>query len=119
MPGTTAHGFRYPLDSDPVQDGAEATRNLANDVDDLVGAIAAGTVTVNVTASATGSAAVTFPAGRFANAPIIVVTSRNGSYVAATAAGITASGFTASVRHVDNTAATVAVQVTWIAIDQG
>lgn len=37
MPGATTGGVRFPLDSDPVADGALAQRNMAADVDpDLV-----------------------------------------------------------------------------------
>lgn len=118
MPGTTTHGFRYPSDTDPVNDGAEAVRNLANDVDDRVGAFACGSVVVAVAAATNASAAVVFPAGRFAAAPRVVATINGALLYGASTSAITAAGCNIHVRHLDNTSATVNVTVHWIAMDQ-
>lgn len=80
-------------------------------------ATAAGNVGVAVSASPTGSQAVSFPSGRFLVAPIVVVSVRDGTNVwVATASGISVTGFTANVRHVDNVNATGTVNVQWHAI---
>lgn len=80
-------------------------------------AVAAGNAPVAVSASPTGSLAVTLPTGRFSVAPIVVVSARDGTFVwVATASGISATGFTANVRHVDNVNATGTVNVQWHAI---
>lgn len=118
MPSTTPHGFRYPLDSDPVSDAAAAVRNLANDVDDKVGAFAAGSVTVVLNPGSNGSAAVTFPLGRFAAAPRVVATVNGTNGYVASTNSVTATGFNAVVRQINDVSATANVPVTWIAVDQ-
>ncbi len=113
MPSTTTRGFPYPLDSDPVADGAKATRDLAQKVDSALGVTAAGTVIVAVSASAIGSAPITFPAGRFSSAPILNATVAGTTLYFATISTPTTTGATINVRRFDNTAATVNVTVHW------
>jgi hypothetical protein len=94
MAGTTTNfGFDYPTSTDYVKDGATAIQELADDVDARFGddanypdqivnvvsgvsrpvayAMAAGTGTATFTAAASSSVAVTFPASRFTEAPIV------------------------------------------------
>lgn len=118
MPSTTTRGFRYPLDSDPVSDGAAAVRNLADDVNSKVGAIARGTSTVTVTASTIGTAAVSFPAGRFTAAPAVVATGNNSSVWMAYVQAVTKDRFTLGVRQVQGTSTSATVSVHWIAVEQ-
>lgn len=115
MPTTTTRGFRVPLDSDPVNDGAEATRNLGQDVNDKVGVFASGSIVINLAAAATGSAAIAFPAGRFSATPRIVATLRTSTTYVPSVTAASAAGATVNVRHVDSTAATTALTVDWIA----
>jgi hypothetical protein len=80
--------------------------------------VQAGTVSVVVTASATGNLPVTFPRP-FASAPTVVVGIANapgGSFrLIARANAVTASGFTAYLYTGDNTTASVTLLVSWIA----
>jgi hypothetical protein len=122
VPTTTTLGFRVPLDSDPVCDGAEATRNLGQDVDDFVGVLAAGTINITLTAVTFNSAAITFPVGRFASAPIVVASLASApggsNKLTARCSGVTAAGATLFVYSADGTNATATVAVNWIAIKQ-
>lgn len=118
MPTTTTLGYPVPLDSDPVADGATATRNLGQAVDDKIGVAARGISTVVVTASTVGTLAVDFPVGRFTSAPAVVATGVGSSVWMAYIQAITASGFTLGVRQVQGTSTTANVAVNWIALEQ-
>lgn len=118
MASTTAKGIPYPENTDAFADGADAVKALA-DWMEANGAkrVHAGSVVVPVTASATGTAAVVFPAGKFTAAPIVVAMCIGTSvYFATTTGGPTAAGFTAQVRHNANTSQTVNVTVHYVAI---
>lgn len=84
-------------------------------------AMAAGSVSVTATASNAGQVAVTLPAGRFTQAPIITCTIANTTagvtqgYVAR-ASGITATGFTAFVIRTDGASQTATMAVHWHAV---
>lgn len=114
MPGTTSRGFRYPLDADPVNDGALAVRNLANDVNNKVGVFASGTATVTVSASDSGNVIVTFPAGRFTTPPVVVVSSTTYGYYA-WVDSITATQCRVLLTHVNLTSGSITAAVKWIA----
>lgn len=77
---------------------------------------AAGDITVSLANAASGSVAVTFPAGRFTAAPAVVATvaGLSTTYVAGTG-GRTAAGVTVIAFHRAGTASTVALTVSWIA----
>jgi hypothetical protein len=80
MPATTAKGYPYPLGTDPVSDGDDAIKNLAEATDAKTGVCATGNVTINTPTTGTpASAAITFPAGRFTVAPIVVCSLRDPS----------------------------------------
>lgn len=86
----------------------------------MTGAVCAGTVPVTPTGSSgtrTGSAAVTFPAGRFTSPPTVVVSADSGypgtTVLGTSAAGVTETGFTAYLARVNNTTTSVA----WIATE--
>lgn len=94
MPATTPKGYPYPLGTDRLMDGDDAIHNLAQALDDNVGRVAAGQVTVNITTLNTpASTAVTFPVGRF-NASPFAVAQYNGtlSNRQGQAQGMTATG---------------------------
>ena len=78
---------------------------------------ASGTVTVSVNASAGGTAAVTFPAGRFTAADVLNVqlTKANGGLARYTvyATGISATGMTVGVYSGDGTTTTASVVIHW------
>lgn len=73
MGTTPINALPYPEPTDPVAQGADAIKALANALDKGVAkAIAAGSATLPITALNTGaSVAVTFPAGRFTAAPYV------------------------------------------------
>lgn len=118
MPSTSPHGFRYPLDTDPANDGAEAVRNLANDVDDRIGAIAAGADSVALVAANNGTKAITFPAGRFASAPRVVAVATGTSAYVMGVNSITTAGCNVTVRQINDVTATTSIAFHWIAVDQ-
>lgn len=121
MPSTTDQGYRIPLDADPVADLALAVRNLAQDIDDKLGALAAGQATISVVAAASGSIAVTWPAGRFGGvlAPYVVATVKGTTNVYyATVNNVGVNGCDIKVVHKDGASATNDVVVNWIAVRQ-
>ena len=112
-------GIPYPDGTERVRDGDNAMGAIANYLDALATAgipyrMAAGRVTINVSASATGFTAVTFPAGRFTQAPIVTLVHNTANYTPAYF-GTTTSGFNAYARHVDNASATATVTGDWTA----
>ena len=86
----------------------------------LTGAVCSGSVAVTPTGSSgtrTGSAAVTFPAGRFTSPPTVVASADTGfpgtTVLGASASNVTETGFTAYLARVNNTTTSVA----WIATE--
>jgi hypothetical protein len=73
--GVTAKGLPYPESSDPVYQGADAIKALAQKLDAMVpAAMAAGANTVTYGAAASSaSVVVTFPAGRFTQPPLVAM----------------------------------------------
>ena len=119
---TTRAGLPYPIGTDPVSDGDDAIKNLANRLDGSSGALAsapygmaAGTVSVVFSNVPNSSAAVTFPAGRFSQPPNVLTAGQNSFFVTA-AGSITATGFTMNVRHAQNTNQTTTVPTNWVAV---
>lgn len=112
----TPKGFPYPVGTDRVMDGDDAIRALATAVDTSVGVLAAGTVSITTPASGAGTAAVTFPVGRFTVAPFVALTLvSTGATVGngnQTATGIGTGGFTANY----NRGAAATFTLHWIAI---
>jgi len=121
---TTRTGLPFPVGTDRVMDGDDAMAALANRLDgstpgpfvSVPFSKAAGRVAVPVNAAVLGTAAVTFPAGRFTQPPIMNanITSHSNFYAVATA--VTASGFTANARNADNTPLTATIQFDWTAV---
>lgn len=111
---TTDNAIPFMVDGDDLADVATIMQTLAERVDDLTPV--RGTVVVTVSASASGSQAVAFPAGKFSAAPIVVTGVQAGAtpYVAS-AASITATGFTANVRHAAGTSSSTTVTVHYVA----
>jgi H-type lectin domain. len=118
--GTTAKGLPYPEPGDPVADGDDAIKALAEAVDDKAGMVS-GSVNVTATAAATATAAVVFPVGAFTAAPKVLVTSVNaisGSQTAwyTMANSVTSTGFNAVIAHRDGTATNAQITVHWLAV---
>lgn len=79
---TTHYGLRAPNDNEYVRNGADAMRDLADDIDTVLHDALAGlpsdtnrTVAGSTVVSpdAYGAAAITFPVGSFGSAPVVVV----------------------------------------------
>lgn len=79
-------------------------------------AMAAGVVTVTVTAATSAGAPVTFPAGRFTVAPRVSLEVVGSTFWVTSVSGKTATGMTATVRHADNNSTTNTVTVEWTAV---
>lgn len=116
MSGTTTDNLiPYMVDGDDLNDVATIMQALAERVDKLTPMT--GRVNVPVTASATGSAAITFPAGKFATAPRVFCTPEASTTAySAYVSGITTTGATVRVRHNDGTSQTSSVDVQWVAL---
>lgn len=79
-------------------------------------AVAADAKTVTVTAAASATLAVSFlDADRFTVAPIVTLTAVGTSFWVPFASGITATGFTITVRHIDGTVTTASPTVHYVA----
>ncbi|MBO0866227.1 MAG: hypothetical protein J2P16_14275 [Mycobacterium sp.] len=116
MPSATPLGIPYPVATDPVSDGATAMQNIATWLDPKM-RIAAGSVSIAIANANSGSASVTFPSGRFTTGPQVVATPVGApTPFVAVSAGLSASGVTLWLRHVDNNTSTQNVTVRWIAI---
>lgn len=119
MPNT-AKGLPYPSASDPVANGDDAIKALAEAVDDKAGMVS-GSVNVTATASASGVQAVVFPVGAFTAPPKVVVTvtaaiSGSVSTWYAIALNVTAAGFNATIIMKTGAAASAQITVDWIAV---
>jgi hypothetical protein len=110
--GTTPLGYTYPEDTDPVAAGAQNIKALALSVDSRLGVHAAGSLSVPINNSATGSAVVTLPAGRFTAAPVLAVASLNSSYLVAPSSK-TATSFTMFARHYAAAVGTTSIPADW------
>lgn len=116
----TAKGFTYPDPNDQVMDLPAIVETFAEEVNDHVGRIAAGSVGGLVLGAAgTATAAVVFPAGRFSAPPVVVCNITSGYPAAGTnqnafafATAVTAAGFTMNYRR---GAADTGV-VSWVAV---
>ena len=114
MPNT-ASGIPYPAET-ATPDVPRDIKALADHLDArLPQAQATGALSVPVSNAVAGTAAVTFPVGRFTATPIVVVSTSGTTVWVAMSSGATASGFTATARNVDGTAATANPSVNWIA----
>lgn len=100
MPATTARGYPYPLGTDRVADGDDSIRALAEKVDTALGAMAAGTASINHVSTGFASTTITFPVGRFTAPPTSVLVQAFGTSVggvlegSGTSSGISATGCT-------------------------
>lgn len=124
MPATTPKGYPYPLGTDRLTDGDDAIHSLATAVDTKLGAAASGAVNVPVAiGQASASVVVTFPAGRFSVAPVVVAGSSGtnpgwGTFLANT---VSAAGCTLTTVNRDGTPASSAFTVlgVWFAHQTG
>lgn len=114
---TTGQGYPYPAGTDRLVDGDNVIAALAQAVNDKLGACAAGTASVPITAVETAtSVAVTFPVGRFTAPPHVNVCANTGSpggIYNPCSAGATTGGVT--LWGARNTG-TTAFNVNWIAV---
>lgn len=117
MSGTTTRGLPYPTGTDRVADGDNAIQSLAEAVDTSLMGRQSGTVSIAVSGTpGTGSQAITFTAGRFTAAPVVVACTNSSLWLAAVSAAPTTSGCTLSVRRVDGAAGTGSLPVYWVAV---
>ena len=77
---------------------------------------AAGAQSVAVSASASGSASISFPAGRFTVAPIVTCAATGSSIYVVSTSNVTDTGCDLVVRHIDGTAITASIPVRWHAV---
>jgi hypothetical protein len=112
--GTTANGYPYPEDTDPVTGGAQAIKALANKIDTFLRTTASGSTTITLSNVAYAQVVVTLPAGRFTTTPNIAVGCGANAFFAGVASK-SATSFTAWTRVWNNTATSGSVPVDWIA----
>ena len=102
-------GYPYPVGTDPTSQGDDAIKALAEASDTKAGISAGGKGTVVVSSiNNPFTLSVTFPAGRFAVAPSVVVggNASNPERFSSSVNNVTASGFTAVVTRNTGTANT-------------
>lgn len=79
-------------------------------------AMAAGSASVSISASTSGSnTTIVFPSNRFSVAPLVTLGSKSIAYNAS-AQSVVSGGMTVSARHIDGTSATTTVTVEWHAV---
>lgn len=115
---TTGKGFPYPVGTDRVMDGDNTIQALAEAVGNFHGArVWATRVSITITAAASGNATVTWPAGHFTVAPIVVATiSFSSTAYFAIATASTTTGCTVSAVHRDGASTTGTVTADVIAV---
>jgi hypothetical protein len=107
MPGSTPDlNYPYPLGDDPVRDGDDIIRALAERIEYLTNSvrIRSGTVVMTVTTNNTiVGAAIVYPANSFLNAPAVVValndTASPQNKAVSTTSGV-AAGFTIRLNQI-------------------
>lgn len=115
MPMTTG-GLPYPAATDDLRDGAAAIQALAQALGGTP-LFQSGTVSISYGSAASATAAVTFPQP-FAAAPLVLAGYGGGQTsprTIATASGVSASGFTATIMTADGSTHTGTRAVNWIA----
>lgn len=117
--GTTASGYPYPEDTDPVAQGAQAIKALANAIEAQLGASAAGVVSIVLTNVNQASKTVTFPVNRFKVPPVCSVTSTNANLFGLISATVTTTSFTAWLRVATNVNSTFTADAHWMARTPG
>lgn len=108
------------------QDGADVRVLVGGGVAEVVSgsgttaaplAVAAGTKSLTITSSDRGTASVTFPAGRFTAAPLVVATlATSGQGVILSATSVSASGCTLNGITGNGGTVTLTVSVSWLAV---
>jgi hypothetical protein len=122
---TTRAGLPYPVGTDRVMDGDDAIRGLAERLDGSAGALASvpyamacGQSNIAISAAVSGQVAITFPAGRFSQAPVVQMTCNsagvNNMYGLRMTGPPGVSGFTAVANLAASGSATIPVG--WLAI---
>ena len=112
MGSVTSLGYPYPIGTDRVMDGDNAIQALAERINSHVGVLASGVVPVTIaTAGTVGTAAVTFPVGRFTVAPNVTVTPQTGQPQNNAASVSTASATGMNVAALRSTSGTLNVSV--------
>jgi hypothetical protein len=118
MPANTSKGFPYPLGTDNVADYPTTAQSLATLLESMVPfRMAQGVVSVGTGGSNSASQAVTFPAGLFTVAPIVMVSKTTAQQKAIpNASSPTTSGVTIGYWTGDGTNTAGAVSISWLAI---
>jgi hypothetical protein len=120
MPASTSQGVPYVLPADAIADYPVTSEDLAAWLDlwraKMPRAVHAGAVTVPVSNAVSATLAVTFPVGKFTATPIVTVSTSGTSQWVGMSSGSSSTGFTATVRQVDGTAATASPSINYSAI---
>lgn len=113
---TTTKGYPYPLPTD-TPDVPRDLSALAAFLDTVVPfAFSAGTLAIaGLGAGASATAAVTFPAGRFTQPPIVTCSSDTNGNIIANPISVTTTGFTMRVNN-PGAVASGAGSARWIAV---
>lgn len=120
MPGTTSKGHPYALPGDNVADWPDTSKDAADRLELFPMAIAAGIAALPVSTTFATSAAVTFPVGRFTQAPVVGATLVSGAggttkYIPR-AYSVTTTGMTVACYTADAAVAGTATALHWTAI---
>lgn len=116
--GATTNGYPYPESTDPVAQGANAIKALAQKIESNLAAAAAGRTPISLSNASSGSATVTFPSGRFKSAPAVAATCESSSFFAAVSS-VSATSMTLWLRRYEDSPTTQTLQVDWVARSLG
>lgn len=120
---TTTKGWPYPVSTD-TPDVPRDIKAVADNLDaKLPYAMTAQTITVSLSAAASGTATVTWPSGRFSQTPIVtsckVSSSGSATALVEQITANSSTGCTVSVYDVNGTSVTASVTIHLIAIQFG
>jgi hypothetical protein len=117
--GTTPRGFPFPNGDDRVSNGDNMIRALAEKIDAILPASAAGVASMPAAAAgALSTLVIAFPVGRFSAAPSVVMTPINNygaSPVSWHVSAITAANFTANLLR-NGAALGAGPALNWVAV---
>jgi hypothetical protein len=118
---STRLGIPYPDGTERVMDGDNAMGAIAAKLDDLqqVGIPyrqAAGIVSLVFTASRNAQTAVTYPASRFTQGPVIICTAQSSAGYVPCVISATSAGCTVRCDYMDASTPSVTLPVMWVAV---
>lgn len=119
MSVTTEQALPYPLPTDPVMQGADNIRALAETLDPRVPARIHSGVQTLAGNGASGQMIITLPSGKFTQPPVVQLTvQQGGATFMPFVVTITTVQFSIVARHYQNVVGAFSLPIHWLAIQQ-